>query len=123
MLELYYHEAKGAKTFFVEEACRQAGLHAKYAGATLSLNKGPRPWPVVFAGPLLVEVEDVTQFAASATGSVALKVRAYGLPRLVVDRFFGDFRRMKVEEIVDAEGHDLHDPDGPLRSQDVWSLA
>ncbi len=93
----------------IHEVCRQVNLHPKYSSAAwtdsavkLTFVEGPRPRPVAFAGPFLMEVADLRQAAPAPTGSLKVRVRAFGLPEVVADRVHWP---IKILEILPAEIH------------------
>jgi hypothetical protein len=76
----------------VERVAAAAGLHPiwppanpstwssdQQTSSALTFGSGKRPWPVVFAGPFLVEVTGVDEHAPNAVGTLSLAVRALGL--------------------------------------------
>jgi hypothetical protein len=89
-------------------------FYPRYHGTELSLEKLPRHGPVAFAGPFLVEVEELDQAAASATGLVRLRVRSWRLPPAVVDRME---RQLKDLKVIPPELHDSEDLGG------VWGWS
>lgn len=97
----------------IEEVCRQIGLFPEYTRrskqATLRLKEGPRPWPVTFAGPFLVEVTDVKDNAPYPTGQLDLRFYAPGLPPVVRRVLRDSFSPITFQEIADSQGRDLTD--------------
>ncbi len=102
----------------IEEVCRAAGVYPVYPDGTtqshswdrtVRLKAGPRPLPIAFAGPFLVEVQEVKEFAPSATGEMAVRFLAVGLPPAVALPLHNgepiQFRRVagpKGEDLLDA---------------------
>jgi hypothetical protein len=64
----------------VEEVCRLAGVLPRYQAGVVLLEAGPRPKPVAFAGPFLLEVGGVEEFPEYARGTLTLHCFAAGLP-------------------------------------------
>jgi hypothetical protein len=85
----------------IEEVCRRLDLYPQYSSGTLSFGHGPRPWPVGFAGPFLIEVEDFKEYPQYARGILQLKLLAAGLPMPLVGPIRATFR------VRDAQGHNL----------------
>ena len=64
----------------IEAICEQAGLYPRYKLKTVAVAEGPRPFPVTFAGPFLVAVDDVEQLTPYPVGSLSLQFFAAGIP-------------------------------------------
>ena len=103
----------------VEEVCRRVGLYPAYSddvlsrgdyGKTIHLKKGPRPWPVTFAGPFRVTVEGVQTKADAGTGELRLRFLALGLPPAVALPLSHE-TPIPVRQVVGPGGQSLFDPD------------
>lgn len=70
----------------IEEVCSQIGIHPQYQATQLAFDDGPRPLPVVFAGPFLIQVTDVGEYVPYAVGHVGLRFVATGLPVSAIAR-------------------------------------
>ena len=56
--------ARGSRLEAIDQICRQIALYPNFPESsldTMTLRKGPRPWPAVFAGPFLIEVIDLNE--------------------------------------------------------------
>jgi hypothetical protein len=95
----------------VEDVCRRAGLYPQYTGAAVRYLPGTRPWPAAFAGPFRVQVEDVREFAPSATGTLRLRCAAAGLPAPVLALLRAEGPALRVTHINAADGRDLYRAD------------
>ncbi|MBC8871457.1 MAG: hypothetical protein H8E44_18695, partial [Planctomycetes bacterium] len=123
----------------IEEACRAAGLYPSYGKpepsedsfdfgfdeepqvTTVTLKPGDRPYPVAFAGPLMVEVQEVERFPPRATGTLKLAIHAFALPPVVKDLLADQGEKdVTVEEVTGPDGHDLWDDE--RFSGTSWSL-
>ncbi len=58
----------------IEEICTQAGLYPRYRLDRMKLSEGPRPLPVLFVGPFLVEARDLQEQVPYGTGSIAVQI-------------------------------------------------
>lgn len=113
----------------LEAVCRQAGFYPEYADAFASmggqplvrLKQLPRPYPVAFAGPFLVELAELKEYVPYATGVVGLRVLASGLPPTVAGLLDKGMSPFAVTEVVDAKGRDLHDR-SRLETGRVWRI-
>src|SRR5262249_28989885 len=103
----------------IEEVCRLLKLHATYTHERLTLHAGPRRWPVAFAGPFLVAVEEGKQFPPHGTGFVVGSFRAQGVPRTVAAR---QRERAQLTQATQEKGVSLRD-DGGLYSTGSWVNA
>jgi hypothetical protein len=92
----------------IEDACRQAGLHAEYQMGIVRVRQGPRPWPAACAGPFLVEVESVKEFPPWPTGMLTLKCLAARLPAPVADLLSTDDEAFLPTHVTAANGSDLY---------------
>jgi len=115
-------EMTGRSLFeLLEAVCHAAGLHPRYEVAerafgfgakgpppAISLHPGARPFPAVFAGPLLVEIESLREFAPHTIGWLRLRILAARLP-LFLEQQLRDKNPMRVLELVDGRGVDLRD--------------
>ncbi len=110
-----------------EEVCKRVGLYPVLEeqfggpgkpGEKLTLRSTPRPYPVVFAGPFTVEVEEVAEYVPHATGLITLRLRAANMPPVVM-KMLGSFQDAKVvqlTQVADSKNRDLSDaPTGPRR--------
>ncbi|WP_152053729.1 hypothetical protein [Tautonia marina] len=85
----------------IERVCEAVGLSATYGsdpaegflgsfeGDAVTPVAGPRPWPVAFAGPFLIEVTGVEQ-QPSGTGTLGLRVLGVGLPPAITAMMAAD---------------------------------
>lgn len=96
----------------IERVCRAVGLYATYGsppgdefvwgfeGDAVTPVPGPRPWPVTFAGPLLIEVLGV-DVEPTGIGTLRLRVLGLGLPAATVELLTADlFRTLDDEPVV-----------------------
>ncbi|HEY7153344.1 MAG TPA: sigma-70 family RNA polymerase sigma factor [Gemmataceae bacterium] len=99
----------------VEEVCRRVGLYPVYSddvlswgdsGKTIHLKKGPRPWPVTFAGPFRVTVEGMQTEAASGTGELRIRFLALGLPPAVALPLSHE-KPIPVQQVIGPGGQSL----------------
>jgi hypothetical protein len=101
----------------LEAVSREAGFYPVYAdgfanpiGARgVSLKQLPRPYPVAFAGPFLVEVAELTEYVPHATGLLDLRVIATGLSPAMLKDLGRGMDSLVITQVVDAMGRDLHD--------------
>ncbi len=107
----------------LEELCRMVGLSPVYPNANpgweedepskaLTFHQGERPYPVTFAGPFLVEVDDVEENAPHATGKVSLAFRSLGLPKPVLAMAAEMGEMVGVGRIENARGDSLTADEG-----------
>jgi hypothetical protein len=104
----------------IEEVCRQVGFYPVYSEPghissleLIRLKQRPRPRPVAFAGPFLVELDELQEFVPHATGMLTVKVSALGLPAGVAKSLHQSEKPVwTLAEVVDDQGRDLSDPDG-----------
>jgi len=75
----------------------------------LTLNKGPRKKPVVFSGPLMIEVDDITQNAAYATGSISLRVYGTDVGTDGFDMIKAAEDLLTIDRITGPDGGNLFD--------------
>ena len=73
----------------------------------LALKKGPRKTPVVFSGPLMIAVIDITQKAAYATGSLSLRVYGTDVRKDGFDMIKEADDLLKIEKIPGPDGSNL----------------
>ncbi|MFP6596572.1 MAG: hypothetical protein VCC01_03875, partial [Candidatus Hydrogenedentota bacterium] len=66
-----------------------------------------RPYPVVFSGPFVFEIDNIQENAPLPTGSIALSVKTYGLDtgQLVLLAEMSD--SLELDGLVDAKGRSL----------------
>lgn len=57
----------------IEEICQQVGLSPRYRLDRFALAEGPRPYPITFAGPFLVEVRELQENPPYGTGMISLQ--------------------------------------------------
>ncbi len=57
----------------IEEICSQVGLYPRYRLDRFALAAGPRPYPIAFAGPFLVEVRELQENPPHGTGMITLQ--------------------------------------------------
>jgi hypothetical protein len=98
----------------IERVCEAAGLYATYGappgegvlgsfeGDAVTPIPGPRPWPVAFAGPFLIEVLGVDQQPTGA-GELSIRALGLGLPPGVLKMLEQDMFRMPDDELVAIE--------------------
>ncbi len=95
----------------IARVARAIGLRPVYPALqedlALTFDAQPKTWPQTFAGPFLVEVQELRERAPHATGSIQLGVRALGLAPSVRDFQNGMFERIAVHAIEDARGRSL----------------
>jgi hypothetical protein len=112
----------------IEAICRETGLYPVYADAFesaggkpgVALKQLPRPFPVAFAGPFLVEVTELHEYVPHAAGLIDLRVLASGLPPAVAKILERGTAPLVVTEVVDAMGRDLHDRSRWDTGTKVW---
>jgi RNA polymerase sigma factor (sigma-70 family) len=102
----------------VEEVCRRVDLYPVYPSnvtrtdlpqRVLRLKEGPRPWPVRFAGPFRVAVEDVRRKSPAGAGEMQLRFLALGLPP-AVGLPLSHEKALAVKRVAGAKGQDFLDP-------------
>jgi len=97
----------------IEQVCRQAGIHmqvSEWRPDAISLQPGPRPWPVTFAGPFLISVADLNEHVPHATGTLRIEVLATGLPPSLASRWKETSTQLvELTQIEDAAGQRLLD--------------
>lgn len=104
----------------VEEVCRRVGMYPewgeKFGGdnkpvPTLSLKPAPQPLPVAYAGPFVVEVQELAEFPPHATGQLTFRVSAAGLPPVVAKMMGSGLAAdvVAVTQVTDNRGRDLSD--------------
>ena len=75
----------------------------------LTFAAGPRPYPIFFTGPFLLEITALTERAPQPVGSIELAVRALGLPAAVL-AYQGEMLEMlHVDRVRGAEDQPLAD--------------
>jgi hypothetical protein len=97
----------------IEEVCRQVGLYPNFTAGGIHLLSGPRPGPVVFVGPFVVEAEPVREFPPHPTGMLRLKCFAAGLPLPVVELMRTTRPVLSIERVTTTAGQDLIRADYP----------
>jgi len=126
LAKLVAAEVRGVSRYqAIEDVTRSAGLSPVYSApvtsfdspagttsvhATMRLKPRRGPKLVAFAGPFLVEVDDVKEDVHYGTAILTLKVAAAGLPPIVLDGFErGNRDAFTVTDVVDAKGRSLLD--------------
>ena len=101
----------------VERICDAAELHPVYpdlgwtnddSGPSVSFGAGPRPFPVTFAGPFLIEVANLEENAPNTTGAITLAVRALGLESGVLAFQTEMVETLAVAAIQNATGESVN---------------
>jgi hypothetical protein len=72
------------------------------------LRIGPRPLPMVFAGPMAAEISQVDEHAPYAAGNLAVRLHAAGLPASVAA--YGEIQgniQVKFDKLVDQQGQEI----------------
>jgi hypothetical protein len=72
-----------------EEVFRRVGLRPRFVAGSVMADSGPRPFPVTFAGPFLVEVEKIEEYPAFARGVLTLRCFVSGIPPVEAVRLEG----------------------------------
>ncbi|MGE0609457.1 MAG: hypothetical protein AB7O62_20365, partial [Pirellulales bacterium] len=97
---------EGLETVAAESQC-----HLEYPVAfgpwgpifgTIHFEEGPRTMPTAFAGPLLVEVASLEEFAPRGSGTLTLQFRAYGLHPAVF-KAFGIIDALELDDVYNAD--------------------
>jgi hypothetical protein len=115
-------ELAGRSRFeLLETVCHSVGLHPGYSATagslgygpngqppSISLREGARPLPAIFAGPFLVEIEELDEYAPHATGMLNLRVLASKLP-LHLEQQLREKNPLRILEIVDHQNRNLRD--------------
>lgn len=81
------------------------------AGPVATVAAGARTRSATFAGPFLVEVSEVIEYAPQPTGELTLAVRAIGLDKGVVGFQEEMFELLRVSEVREASNQALTDED------------
>ena len=74
----------------------------------VTLEQGPRRWPVAFSGPYLIAVETLEENAPHATGRVGITTRAYGLEEGVLGLQESTNESISISGITDAQERNLN---------------
>jgi len=82
----------------IEEVAKKVGLYPRYTLRKLGFRPGPRPLPVAFAGPFLVEVAGLKEVVPYATGSVELRFLAGAIPTAAIAQLKGLNFSLDVED-------------------------
>lgn len=77
----------------------------------IQLNAVPRPYPVAFMGPFMLEVEEIEENVPHAKGEIAFEIRAIGLDDSVLTMLSQLYEATRFERIEDAQGRSLTKPD------------
>ncbi|GAB5444022.1 MAG: hypothetical protein Fues2KO_43710 [Fuerstiella sp.] len=85
----------------IEAICEQVGLYPRYKLKTVAFAEGPRPYPVTFAGPFAVYVEEVELHVPYPTGRLTLTMFAAGLPTPMVSQM-ANLNTVTNEESADS---------------------
>jgi hypothetical protein len=91
----------------LETVCRQVGCHPRYDRPLIEFEPGPRPQPVGFAGPLMIQATGVTESPEFATGRLSLELSARRLPFVVARRLARAPHAFRVLAIRAADGTGL----------------
>ena len=73
----------------------------------ITFAKGPRPLPVAFTGPFIVEVIDLDENVPHATGNLRLAVKAFGLDPGLLALMTDSSERLVVSSLTNANGDGL----------------
>lgn len=105
----------------IETLCAEAGVVPIYPDpmriaigekAELTFRDGPRTLPVAFAGPFLIEVDEVDEDAPNTTGSFKISLRALGLDPGVLAANESMAEYLTLDEVSAPDGEELRpDPD------------
>ncbi len=74
---------------------------------TITLTRGPRPRPIAFAGPFLVSVSDLEEFAPQPRGTATVEVSAYGLNSGILGLIEQIGETVTFGRIIDSKAHSL----------------
>lgn len=77
----------------------------------IQLSAGPRPYPVAFMGPFMIEIEEIEESVPHAKGEIAFEVRAIGLNESVLAMLSQLSESTRFDRIEDAQGRSLIKPD------------
>ncbi len=77
------------------------------AANAITLSAGPRPLPVCFAGPYLIEVTELEERVPHGTGSIAVTARSFGYDPGVFVMMEDHGETVSFGEVVDREGRSL----------------
>lgn len=107
----------------IEEICSQAGFYPRYRLDRIKLSPGPRPLPVAFVGPFLIEARDLQEQVPYGTGSISVQLTGctmsqdanswlqqqsddFGAPLAVIDSVLGTGEA----DLMDAEANYVENP-------------
>jgi hypothetical protein len=109
-------EVRGLPRFqAIEEVTRSMGLSPVYSTSkVVRLKTGRDGRSVAFAGPFLVEVDDINEAVPDATGMLNLTIRAWGLPQAILEDLNPGRNTLTVTDVVDARGRSLVDIDAAM---------
>jgi len=100
----------------IDDIARQADVHPVFESGGVTLAPGPRLQPVAFAGPFMLEVTGVSEYAPYAVGTIEVTLSALGLPSDVLNALDGQSDLLSVNGATDASGGALVDSDAPASS-------
>jgi hypothetical protein len=95
----------------IEEVCRQVGIYPQFRLNQLLVVPRPRPWPAAFAGPFLVEIEELKEFPPDPIGTLKLNCFAAGLPVPVADLLRSHGPGLLTIQAITAGSQDLYHAD------------
>jgi hypothetical protein len=98
------------------EVSAQVGLSLDYRQGGLLFSAGRRSWPVAFAGPFVVQVEQVREFPGYPTGALHLRCLGVGLPAAALNELHADGNALRVVRVSGADGQELYGPADEPRS-------
>ena len=112
-----------SKLAAIEAVCRQVGLTPVYPTAEtvwndkasarlIQFQREPRPYPVSFAGPFMLEVAALEENVPHGTGELVLRARAFGVTEAVAAGFPSMLKFFAVDEIRGPDGENLHGEEG-----------
>ena len=76
-------------------------------GRTITLRSGPRRWPVAYAGPFVVSIDDLEENAPHGTGRATVGVRAFGIDPGILSLLEDFGEAIAFGPVVDAQGRSL----------------
>lgn len=112
--------AEGSFWQVVEQVCNAAGVYPIYelrarasrAVTEITFAPLPRPKPVAFAGPVLIELESLNEYAPYTTGLIVARSRIGEIPKFVeeLSKPFGSDRfTLSIDHVTGDNGAELRD--------------
>jgi len=99
--------AQQSKLWCIEAACRRAGAFPEFSATGINLKKGTRPHAAAFAGPFVIEAQELERQPGTGTGTINVTVRGFGLPPGVAPNLSTD--SVSLEAVVGPDEQSLLD--------------